>query len=76
MARSLKQEGSLRGSVEALSQTSRQRGKDSSFLKAIQVRIESAMFDSKEYKYFIVVTLEDGEKAGDQVFFNSLRFRA
>ena len=34
------------------------------------------MFDSKEYKYFIVVTLEDGEKAGDQVFFNSLRFRA
>lgn len=29
-------------------------------MKALQVRIESAMFESKDCKYFIVVTIEGG----------------
>ena len=62
---SYRPDGSVRGSLEALSQTSK-RGKDS-HVKALQVRIESAMFDSPDYKYFIAVTLEDGLASGDQV---------
>ena len=70
---SYRPDGSVRGSLEALSQTSK-RGKDS-HVKALQVRIESAMFDSPDYKYFIAVTLENGLQPGDQVsYLNLLTF--
>ena len=31
------------------------------------MRIESAMFDSSEYRYYVCVTIDDGIKAGDMV---------
>ena len=70
---SFKPGGSLRGSVEALSQGSKQLGRDN-FLKALQIRIESAMFDSSEFRYFIAVTLEDGIKVPDSVSFYRINF--
>jgi hypothetical protein len=63
---SFRPDGSVRGSLEALSQSSKRR--QDSHIKALQVRIENAMFDSSpDYKYFIAVTLEDGIPSGDHV---------
>ena len=63
---SIRPDGSVRGSLEALSQSSKRR--QDSHIKALQVRIENAMFDSSpDYKYFIAVTLEDGIPSGDHV---------
>ena len=57
-----RENNSVRNSYDTMSQTM-----INSHMKAIQVTLESAMFQNTDFRYFITVTIEDGVKGGDQV---------